>query len=158
MEHMETIISDIKKFIVEANKAGYAAGDSATIIKEADGSKTIVYEKGDWKYHDNFFGGEPYGGREVVFYKGKPVWMMVYYGWVIPNIDPKTISPFLQESLRLIPEDSPFRGPKLHESANMHYINEWKGQADSFKGEEIILLDKKEVYKAFYVGGLVDQR
>ena len=32
------------------------------------GGVTIPYEKGDWKSHDNFFGGEPYGGRIIVFY------------------------------------------------------------------------------------------
>lgn len=37
--------------------------------------------------NDNFFGGEPYGGREVVFYEEKPVWMMVYYGWVAEGIE-----------------------------------------------------------------------
>ena len=73
---------ELKEFLIASNKAGYAGGEEKKWIKEPDGSTTIPYEKGDWKSHDNFFGGEPYGGRIVVFNKNLPVWMMVYYGWV----------------------------------------------------------------------------
>ncbi len=39
-------------------------------------------EAEEWAFHDNYFGGEPYGGRSVAFHQGKPVWIAVYYGWV----------------------------------------------------------------------------
>lgn len=38
-----------------------------------DNSRTIEYENGDWRYHDKYFGGEPYGGREIVHYRGKRI-------------------------------------------------------------------------------------
>jgi len=75
-------ILQLKQFILDASHNTYASEDVNLRQKQADNSTTIVYEKDNWKYHDNYFGGEPYGGREVVFYDNKPVWMMVYYGWV----------------------------------------------------------------------------
>src|SRR2546422_10179725 len=71
------------RFLVDASRRGYAAGRTAVKVREADHSTTIVHERGEWKFHDNYFGGEPYGGRSVVFLGGRPVWMGVYFGWVV---------------------------------------------------------------------------
>jgi hypothetical protein len=152
------MLQEIKKFILEANQAGYASGNSG--VGESDGSKTIAFENGDWKYHDNYFGGEPYGGREVVSFKGKPIWMMLYYGWVVPDpdLDIKKVYGFLQEALRAIPDDNPYRGPRFFQSGGMTYINSWRGEMDSFSGEEKIYFGGKEIYAATYLGGLIDLR
>ena len=153
------LLEEIRSFLVEANEAGYAAGESAKITKEADGSKTIVYERDDWRYHDNYFGGEPYGGREVVFFENKPVWMMVYYGWVAKGVpDPSAVYAPLQAALRAMPADHPFRGPEKHESGGFSYSNKWVGEVDRFEGEECICQGEILVYQAGYMGGLVDQR
>jgi hypothetical protein len=55
------------QFLVQSNAAGYASGDAKNRIKEPDGSTTIVFQEGEWRSHDNYFGGEPYGGRIIVF-------------------------------------------------------------------------------------------
>ena len=59
----------LRQFLIDSNKSGYAGGEEKKWIKEQDGSTTIPSEKGDWKSHDNYFGGEPYGGRAVCFSK-----------------------------------------------------------------------------------------
>ena len=64
---------EIKHFIFEASKATYASGDESIKQKELDGSTTITFKSGDYRFHDNYFGGEPYGGREVVFLNDKPI-------------------------------------------------------------------------------------
>lgn len=117
-------------------------------------------KRGGWKYHDNYFGGEPYGGREVVFFKNLPVYIMVYYGWVNKSItDYKTVYKILQSALSLIPEDKPFRGPQQYEQADFQYLNTFTGEIDNFSGDEIIAnKDGKEIYRAKYSGGLIDQR
>ena len=51
------------RFLMDASRRGYAAGGSAVKVREADHSTTIVLEHGEWRFHDNYFGGEPYGGR-----------------------------------------------------------------------------------------------
>ncbi|HNY04800.1 MAG TPA: hypothetical protein PKI92_03540, partial [Candidatus Woesebacteria bacterium] len=72
-------IKNLREFLVKAKKSTYASGDASKEIVELDKSTTLIFEEGDFKYHDNYFGGEPYGGREVVFFKGEPVYIMVYY-------------------------------------------------------------------------------
>ena len=151
---------ELCKFLVKAKKATYAAGDAAKNIIETDKSTSLIFEEGDWKYHDNYFGGEPYGGREVVFFKGAPVYMMVYYGRVDEAFsDVKALYKILQGALSLIPEDKPFRGPKEFSQDGLKYINIFEGEIDSFSGEETITSeDGNEIYKAKYAGGLVDVR
>ncbi len=146
------------QFLVKAKKSTYAAGDSAKEIKESDGSTTLIFKDGDWKYHDNYFGGEPYGGREVVFFKGKPVYIMVYYGQVDESVsDVKKVYGILMNALKLIPEDKPYRGPEKYEENNFSYSNDFTGEIDNFSGEEVIAENGKKIYWAKYIGGFVDQ-
>lgn len=149
----------ILKFITEAHKAGYATGEAANKFKEKDGSTTITYERGTWKYHDNYFGGEPFGGREIVFFENKPVWVMIYYGSMDkPVEDFKGVYAFLRKALKLVPEHNPYRGPKEFNEGEFEYKNTWRGDIEEFSGEEVIYQNQKEVYQAKYIGGLVDIR
>lgn len=150
---------DLKKFIFNSNKTtGYASEEKKKWIKETDKSTTIPYKKGDWKMHDNFFGGEPYGGRIIISHKNKPVWIMIYYGWVNKNTKTDPVYKFLRHVLLKMPENYPFRGPKKYEEESFVYENEWKGSLEKYSGEEKIIQNKKIIYKANYLGGLVDQR
>lgn len=152
-------MNSLKKFLIETKKAGYGAGNSKAWIKEKDFSTTIPFKSGDWRMHDNFFGGEPWGGREVVFFKEKPVWMMVMYGSVDPSFNNlKAIYGFLQKALRNQPKDLPLRGPKIFQEGDFIYKNKTKGDLENFIGEEVILRKNKQIYKTSYAGGLVDQR
>lgn len=151
-------LTTLKTFLLHANAAGYASGKEKTWTKKADGSTTIVYEEGTWKSHDNFFGGEPYGGRTVVFYNGKPVWIMVYYGRVMDKVNPDTVYKVLRNALKRMPEDHPYRGPKRYEERALVYINRWTGALKNFSGKETITQEDKPMYEASYIGGLVDQR
>ncbi len=147
------------EFLVEAKKNTYASGDSAIKKINSDESTTLVYEKNDWKYHDNYFGGEPYGGREVVFYKNKPVYIMVYYGQVNKEVkDVKKIYITLMNALKRIPEKKPYRGPKEFIDGELKYLNYFEGNIDNFHGEEKIEENGKELYNARYIGGFVDVR
>jgi len=159
---MKIDLKELINFITEANKAGYASGQNSILKKESDGSTTITYQNGSWFFHDNYFGGEPYGGREAIFYNNKPVFIMIYYGRISDKaFDSKIIYSFLQKALRLFPEDKPFRGPaNLEETIdgkNMRYENKWQGKINYFSGEEKIFINDKEIYDAKYAGGFVDQ-
>lgn len=150
-------LDNLRKFIIESNRKGYASGNTG--IKEKDCSNTIVFESGDWRSHDNYFGGEPYGGRVVVFYKNKPVWIMVYYGKVENNVkDLSEIYGFLRRAISIVPEEYPFRGPAIFRENSFAYRNKWDGDIKSFSGKESISKNGKRIYKASYIGGLVDQR
>lgn len=151
--------TDLKNFLYKAHAATFASGDNSSWTKEKDHSNTVTYKDGDWSYHDNFFGGEPYGGREVVFYKQKPVYMMTYYGSIIPSWkDVKQVYVFLQEALRKCPKLRPLRGPDLYIKDSFEYVFYVDGDIDSFLATEIIKADGKPIYLARFIGGLVDQR
>jgi len=159
---MNINLKELKKFLSKANLAGYASVQEGIVeIKEKDGSKTITYKDKNWFFHDNYFGGEPYGGREVIFANNKPVFMMVYYGMISDkNINKELVYKFLRKALKLFPEDAPFRGPKIFKETidknNYKYENTWSGDVDYFSGQEKIFIDEKEIYVAQYSGGLVD--
>ena len=151
-------IAELGLFLIDSNKAGYAGGEEKKWIKEPDFSTTIPFEKKPWRSHDNFFGGEPYGGRTVVFYEEKPVWMMVYYGLVVEGTDNNVIYGILRGALKQMPNDHPFRGPKEYTEGEFIYTNAWEGELKEFSGEENITRNGMLVYKANYLGGLVDQK
>ena len=151
--------TELRQFLVEAKRATYAAGDEAAKTVEADHSTTITFERGDWTYHDNYFGGEPYGGREVVFFKEKPVYIMTYYGTVDESIsDFSAVYGVLMHALKRIPIDHPYRGPEKFDEGDLSYVNTFKGTVEDFSGEESISDQGKVVYRAKYMGGFVDVR
>lgn len=151
-------IDELRQFLIDLNLAGYASADVKKWIKNKDHSTTIPFTKGKFHSNDNFFGGEPYGGRVIVFYKEKPVWMMVYFGAVNKGEKPDPVYVILREALKRMPKDYPFRGPKGYRSGDFRYINIWKGDLEKYEGEEKIYKGKKEIYSAKYIGGLVDKR
>ncbi len=157
---MKININELRAFLIKAKKSTYAAGESARKVIQEDKSTTMVFEEENWKYHDNYFGGEPYGGREVVFFHGEPAYMMVYYGWVDENVaDVKLVYGILQSALTCVSEDKPFRGPKKYVQDELIYVNHFEGEIENFFGHEMILNENGEkMYEARYIGGLVDQR
>lgn len=149
----------LRSFVQRANREGYGSGKEQDWKKEEDGSTTITFEFGDFKVHDNFFGGEPYGGREVIFHKGKAFWVMVYYGAVIKGQDIKRIYTLVQKALSNAPAEMPVRGPRELEDGELTYENGWSGDMEDFSGQEsIVNKEGRTVYSAKYMGGLVDQR
>jgi len=151
-------LKNLKEFILEASQNTYASENPDIKVKQEDNSTTIVYEKDDWKYHDNYFGGEPYGGREVVFFKGNPIWMMVYYGWVVEGNNPDDVYGILTKALRNSSIEMPYRGPRELVDGEFKYINELNGEVDNFFGEEKIYKGDTLLYVAKYMGGLVDKK
>jgi len=147
------------EFLTKERKGGYAL-EGVKKIKEKDKSKTIRSKYGDWEVDDNYFGGEPYGGREVIFFKKRPVYMIVYYGFVDKSFkDFKKVYGFLKEAFRAKKENVLMRrGPKFYQSGNYTYRNWFSGGINNFSGIEKIYFGKKKIYEAKYVGGLVDQR
>ncbi len=148
---------NLRKFLYKANMP-HASG-SANMKSESNGSRTIVYEEGSWQMHDNFFGGEPYGGRQVVLYKGEPVWMCVYYGYVVKTrSSADDVYDFLREALQSSPEELPLRGPNSYKKGDFEYRFEVPNSVEAFDTEEVILENGQRVYWARLTGGWVDQR
>ena len=159
----KTDLQQLTAFLGEANRAGYASGRNDLWQKLPNGSTDIVFEKGPWLFNDNYFGGEPFGGREVIFFDQQPVFLMVYYGRLSgPDLDADTVYAFMRRALQAFPADHPFRGPRewaeMVDGRELRYENGWQGEIDDFSGEEKIFLDGQQVYAARYAGGLICER
>ena len=104
---------------------------------------------------------EPYGGREVVFLEGRPVWMAVYYGWVEgANADPERVYAFLQRALREAPAAFPVRGPDEFSEGPIHLPERAREAAwPTSRAKRAIHEGGRLVYTARYVGGsLIDDQ
>jgi len=64
----------------------------------------------------------------------------------------------LRNALMQMPDDAPFRGPKEYKEGEFTYTNKWTGDVERYSGEEQITQGENLIYKANYMGGLVDQR
>lgn len=149
-------LESLREYLRVLAHEGYAATDG---VKSPDGSATITHTLGPWRTKDTYFGGEPYGGSEVVFHEERPVWMMVYYGAVDQSIaDVGGVYRFLKKALADTDADFPLRGAKRFVHEGLEYANEWHGDLDRFTGSEWITSGGRTVYSATYAGGLVDQR
>jgi len=151
-------LDELKQFLIYSAQHGYG-NDNRTERKEADGSSTIEVSNDGFKMSDNYFGGEPYGGRTVISEQGEPTWIMVYYGGVVGNtLGIDTIYPYLKEQL-LNPDDHiPVRGPLGNKRDKFEYKLDLEGNLEEFSGLEQIFYDGELVFKTFLAGGLVDQK
>ena len=147
--------SEVIKFLLEANQHGYGSNLESTWKENPDGSHTIEYARGGWTFQDNYFGGEPFGGSEVIFQNGKAVWMMVYYGGVKTDENEEVIIGFLRKALLSPNPDLPVRGPKEFKEGEFAYINSHQGGIERFSGQEVILKKDQEVYSTQYIGGMI---
>jgi len=100
-------------FIIKAKLSGYASGGEGQELKFEDGSKGFELVSGDYRYLDSYNGFNPFSGSERVFDSDNIlVWVMNYYGEVLPNCsDPKGIYSFLKDAMLLISPEYQFRGP-----------------------------------------------
>ncbi len=146
-------LDQLKQFLMKANMP-HASGTART-VEEKDGSRTIEFSDGDYRMHDNFFGGEPYGGRLVIFYKEQPLFMEVYYGQTTRPAD--AVYGFLREALQHPDEENPFRGPANYKKGNLTYTCTTEGNVASHTVKEFIHDGKEQIYWAVIIGGLVDQ-
>lgn len=142
-------------FLIYVAEQGYAS-DTAQIDRLDDGSRDLVLEQNGFRFHDNWFGGEPFGGREVVSKAGQVLWMAVYYGSFTADIEVGT--KVLRAAMRKPDAELPVRGPKTYTENGYRYTYEWTGNINRFKSvEKIYQPSGTQIYQAEISGGLVDQ-
>ena len=146
----------LSKFLVKAKINTYASSGEGGEKILPDGSKEFRFREGGFKYRDRYFGFNPFIGEEIVWQNEKVVWGMNYYGEIVSEIiSAKKIYQFLQEALKRVTEDKPFRGPDEFKKGDLKYVNETKGTIECFGGHEVIFYKKQLAYKLNYHGGLM---
>lgn len=152
---------ELNKFLGKAALAGYAGGGEGFTAKQ-DGFFEYEYREGDFSYKDRFTGFFTSAGMEVVWYKGKPVWIQGYGGGMTEeyreneDFANETFT-FLQKTLSRGEKLESFqpRGPKSFTEGDWKYQCEWKGDIAEFKGEERIFYKGKHVFTHYFFGGFL---
>lgn len=161
---------ELQRFFHEASLKGYASNPDLQFTDRPssdfqiqtgdDGSTKIIYCRGEWRYSDKYFGGEPFSGMVVIRHRGIACFTMVYWGKVLPGIDHEKVYACLRPALRAARLEHPWRGPNQFVADNgLLYTNIWHGNIEKFYGQEKIgdACDNW-LYEADYRGGIVNLR
>ena len=151
-------------FIAKAHRNTYAAQQetrqkSKMKVPFLPNHKCYYFKDGNWEYYDCYAGTDWAPGREVVFFKGIPVWAMSYQGKHNPKYPAeffqKEVFPFLKKALRNIPDEMPFRGPSKFIEGDFEYKFTMNGDYSYFTGKESIYHKGVEVFFQDIMGELI---
>jgi hypothetical protein len=145
-------------FIVRAKAATYV-GDGRQSLSYRPGSHDLQFHDGSFSYLDSYFGGTDFIGQEVVYFEGRAVWAMNYYGRILrPDlIDGLEAGKIIKASLTRMYEQGRFLGGFEHTVDGSVYSDTSEGDVLSFTGKEWITRNNVRVYELVYHGGLIKE-
>ena len=148
--------TELQSFIVRAKAATYVGGGSH-IPACRPASHDLQFVDGDWSYLDSYFGGTDFIGEEVIWYAGKPVWCMNYYGYILKPelITPTQAGQMIKSSLSRMYTENRFLGGFQHSEGEFTYIDTSEGEFSRFTGREWIERGGVKSYELVYHGGLI---
>lgn len=147
---------EIQDILRKFNEMGYADANVKYEDNKKNG-KVLTRQDGEWKYEDEFYGGEPYSGNETLWYGDKDVFRCVYWGKVADGINFSDVYDFLRKALKVGPTGTcVHRGPECFSEDNLVYTNSCSGDIEEFTQTERIYMGDKEVYTAYFIGGRVN--
>ncbi|MDD5341461.1 MAG: DUF5680 domain-containing protein [Patescibacteria group bacterium] len=158
---MKDFLKKLNRFLGKAALATYAGG-GPEVDPEEPGFTELEYKQGDWFYKDSYTGFFQSWGREVVWYKKKPVWNQIYGGGMVKKyhhnfkFSHETFN-FLKKALSAGEKKKLFqpRGPKKFKQGDWLYQCKWQGDITNFLGSEKIFYKNKVVFIHNFYGGLV---
>jgi hypothetical protein len=153
----ELALEDLTDFVVQAKAVAYAGGGPKS-LSYRPASCDFQYHSGPFSYLDSYFGGSDFIGQEVVYYEGKPVWAMNYYGRILEpeQIDAAQVGEILGKALSALYEEGRFLGGHQYSAGDTTYIDLNDGDVSGFSGREWILRGEAKVYELLYHGGLIN--
>ncbi len=122
-------LRNLNAFIVRAKSVTYV-GDGEHVPACRPGSHDLKFADGDWSYLDSYFGGRDFIGEEVVYYQGKPVWAMNYYGRILrPDlITPAQAGQVIKASLSKMYSEGRFLGGFEYQHEGFTYTDTNEGE------------------------------
>jgi hypothetical protein len=147
--------TELRAFIIEAKRQTYAAGVEGEVGPRA-GTKDIRFVSGPWSYLDSYYGGIDFLGQEAVWFGGRPVWGMNYYGRTDVALSGTDLPRFLKAALLAMPAQAPYRGPERYVEGDYEYRCSWRGSLADFAGREEILYRGLRAYALEFHGGTIN--
>ena len=150
------LIPDLLSFIILAKQATYVGGGKK-LLPYRLGSHDLQFFDGDWAYHDSYLGESDFIGEEVVYYRGKMVWGMNYFGRIIhpEHFTSAQAGAIIQQSLSKMYQAGRFLGGFKYTVGEYNYTDTNDGDPLFFTGKEWIDREGEVVYELVYHGGLV---
>lgn len=149
------MVEDIEAFIVRAKAACYV-GNGVTARSSRQGSHDLTYREGLLSYRDSYFGGTDFQGQETVWRGRKPLWSMVYHGFILrPDlIDAARAGATIKAALGELYREKRFLGGFSWAGPHGVYTDMSNGDWKRFQGRESIEVEGVEAYALNYSGGL----
>lgn len=120
---------------------------------------TLVYQEGNLRYEDEYFGEDRFQGQEVIYRDNKPVWGMVYYGGIVKQakVDSQNEFGFLKRALMTKAQKARLNGKAVYSERNRVYRCQVQGGWINFRGNEKIITNGKIVCEIFFAGGMITE-
>ncbi len=155
----EQELAELQHFLIEAKQQTYANENVEKAPSTRRGSHDYEYKRGNWTYHDTYFGGTVFQGQEVVYKDGEnPIWGMIYYGKTLDEtLSEEAMDKALRPALMQVGQDDiiPVRGPRELNNQGYRYTFQATGDLMNFEGEEVIEKEGKRVYILKCQGGTI---
>jgi hypothetical protein len=129
----DEFLTRLNVFIVHAKSVAYV-GNGQPVPSCRPGSHDLEFTDGEWTYLDSYFGGRDFIGEEVVYFNGKPVWAMNYYGRILREdlITPAQAGQVIKASLSKMYLEGRFLGGFEFHLEDFIYTDSSEGNATSF--------------------------
>jgi hypothetical protein len=149
---------ELLAFIVTAKSKTYI-GSGEKVNSHRPNSFDMEHKDGVFSYLDSYYGSSNFIGEEIVYFMGRAIWGMNYYGKLLRDdmISAAGVGEVLKQSLSNLYTEGRFLGPyEFTTEDGFTYIDTNEGDFRYFTGKEYILKDGEKIYELTYHGGLLD--
>jgi hypothetical protein len=153
-----TLLNTLHEFIIHAKQATYV-GSGQKLLPYRLGSHDLQFFDGDWAYHDSYLGENDFIGEEAVYYRGKVIWAMNYFGRILKpdKITSAQAGALIKSSLTRMYAESRFLGHFEHTDGDLTYVDTNEGDVQFFTGREWISRAGEILYELVYHGGVIKE-
>ncbi len=143
-------------FLLKARTKTYA-GSGGKVKSVLVDSKQLEYQEEEWLYRDIYYNGQGiFIGMETVYFKGKAVWAMSYFG-DYKGMTENEVDKILKGALLVNWDITRIWKSVEWEKDGYKYscCPDFDGSIEKMAGIEKILKNKKQIYQLFYAGGVL---
>lgn len=125
--------------------------------KLPSGEIKLIFQLGNLKYVNICCGKNKFSGREIVFYDGKPIWSLIYYGGIVSKeLNLSKLYSFLKLSISQSFDERYFLKQSSFANKQFSYKDHNNGDIENFEGKEVVSSHGEVVYFVDYAGGLIN--
>lgn len=144
------------EFILKARTKTYA-GDIGKVPSLLPGSEQYEFAEGYLMYRDVYnVGNQRFAGLETVYYEGKPMWTMSYYG-NFTRISEAEMDHILRKALIDKWGVARLWHSFTYKMGDFEYKIDASGNIEELEGDEMIERNGECIYYFYYAGGLIGE-